>query len=405
MKPPLQEVTVPVRSDADCNAVGNWGRFSNNPFRADTMICAGAPDGRDSCQGDSGGALLVPDAERFAVAGVVSFGIGCADPRQPPGIYTEVGSEAIGSWIRSRVPQAEFDASDSTPDPDQDLTFSSSSTTPADGAPYTTFEWDLNGDGQFTDATGPSATGKLGSGLRTVALRASNGQGDVEIRRRTFDVRFRSSVSWPGPTISVNEGDAIPVNVLKAGRGSGSVLLQLAPGTATPNVDFAAGLPGLDFGEADQAKPVGIVTTEDSLIEPPETFRIDIGGTSGGLTQEGPQQLLVTIVDDDRPTKPRVVSVRAKGLTQVRATIAVPTGGPADRPHDEPRLQALLQHEDHSSRERPQREGDAEAQQARAQRPAPQAAREDVPRRVIRPGRPQRAATVRERGTFFWRRR
>lgn len=56
-------------------------------------ICAGEPDGgKDACQGDSGGPLIcrsVSNPEEHYLAGVVSFGIGCAKPRES-GVYTRV---------------------------------------------------------------------------------------------------------------------------------------------------------------------------------------------------------------------------------------------------------------------------------------------------------------------------
>lgn len=85
----LYQVSVPIMEQSTCSvaydAVLGPGSITDN------MICAGLEEGgRDSCFGDSGGPLVVPDGDDgWLQAGIVSWGIGCAQPGYP-GVYTRV---------------------------------------------------------------------------------------------------------------------------------------------------------------------------------------------------------------------------------------------------------------------------------------------------------------------------
>jgi hypothetical protein len=59
-------------------------------------VCAGdlIDGGEDSCYGDSGGPLIVPDGPEWVQVGIVSTGTDCAR-RRFPGLYTEVAAYAF----------------------------------------------------------------------------------------------------------------------------------------------------------------------------------------------------------------------------------------------------------------------------------------------------------------------
>jgi len=82
----LREVEVPIVSDGDCATAYPVGLFPG-------MVCAGdlVDGGEDSCYGDSGGPLMVPDGGDWVQVGIVSTGTDCAR-RRFPGLYTEVAS-------------------------------------------------------------------------------------------------------------------------------------------------------------------------------------------------------------------------------------------------------------------------------------------------------------------------
>ncbi|KAK3919412.1 Serine proteinase stubble [Frankliniella fusca] len=96
----LQEVSVPIVSNDICKAM--FLRAGRHEFIPDIFLCAGYDiGGQDSCQGDSGGPLQVRGKDgRYFLAGIISWGIGCAEANLP-GVCTRISK--FVPWILENV--------------------------------------------------------------------------------------------------------------------------------------------------------------------------------------------------------------------------------------------------------------------------------------------------------------
>ncbi|XP_045762875.1 vitellin-degrading protease-like isoform X2 [Maniola jurtina] len=84
----LQQAVVPKVNEEACSKA-----YAPLYTITPTMLCAGMPGGgKDACQGDSGGPLV----SNGKLAGIVSWGLGCARPHYP-GVYAKIS--ALREWI------------------------------------------------------------------------------------------------------------------------------------------------------------------------------------------------------------------------------------------------------------------------------------------------------------------
>ena len=109
-----------IVSDADCAAGSGLEQCNSNPDTlsyagkiTSQMLCASATGGKkkltalkenlagkDACQGDSGGPLTVKASDQHYLAGVVSWGYGCAADGLP-GVYAEVAK--LRTWVDATI--------------------------------------------------------------------------------------------------------------------------------------------------------------------------------------------------------------------------------------------------------------------------------------------------------------
>jgi secreted trypsin-like serine protease len=222
----LLEANVPIVSDSTCRsdyAVDGITIDSN------TMVCAG--DGiHDTCQGDSGGPLMVDDGHgAFVLVGVVSFGIGCADP-DFPGVYARIGDEPLNAWVRGRLNSVDFSQAGAAT-AGQSVSFTATA-----GPGVTDLIWDFDGDG-FVDATGPTVSHTFPTaGSRAVIVEGTDADGYPAYREHTVSVAAAPLPPPPPPA-----GDVTAPVISSASLSSGAFAVNRRGASERPVVSAKAG--------------------------------------------------------------------------------------------------------------------------------------------------------------------
>jgi hypothetical protein len=205
----LLKADVPIVADSTCATAYALHAPLVDP---NTMVCAG--DGvHDTCQGDSGGPLMVRDAAgNWVLAGITSWGEGCARPEYP-GVYTRLGAPALNAWVSAHYPRASFTvgaASSGAP-----TAFTSTSFHPEPNG-YVSFSWDFNGDGVYGERSGATADWVFAEGgPHNVGIQAISAPGESQVARQVVNVNW-SPTADAGPQRSVPEGGRVVL------RASGS---------------------------------------------------------------------------------------------------------------------------------------------------------------------------------------
>ena len=91
----LRQVSLPVVADSSCNDI-----YSNPVLPS--QFCAGYYEGKDACEGDSGGPAVVQVDGRWVHAGIVSAGVSCQLYYGWYGKYTRTSAHL--AFIRQSVP-------------------------------------------------------------------------------------------------------------------------------------------------------------------------------------------------------------------------------------------------------------------------------------------------------------
>jgi trypsin len=301
----LLRVAAPILAPGRCSAL-------EPGYDATSKICAGGALGQDSCSGDSGGPLVLAAGTGLAsLVGTVDYGSQtCGDGQ--PSVYQRITSGSVQPFLRFWTAMPRIESTSGNPIAGQPLTLQVT-----DGALFGTVDhtWDLDADGQFDDATGDAVTLPLDTSWRSVAVRATDGNGDVGKQRITI---------IPGAPPLGGVGVIVPPK----NAGEDSVLrLPLWHTGAVGTIRATFSQPGfapVTVTSATDATTLSIPIPGDRAWSPSRTGTLTLSAQNARLLTAA--SYTVRVFDDDTP-RIGLTGVKRRGAREILVPIKVPGPG------------------------------------------------------------------------------
>jgi hypothetical protein len=109
-------------------------------------------------------------------------------------------------------------------------------------------------------------------------------------------------VQFSSPTATVTEnGGSVSLTVTRTGDTSGvtTVNFETSDGTAVQKSDYTFNSGTVQFNPGDTSKTISVLIVDDVFVEGPENFKVTLSNVSGGFVISNPNQVTVTITDND----------------------------------------------------------------------------------------------------------
>ena len=220
------------------------------------------------------------------------------------GVLTDTGQQIDPATSYSRTTDVQFGDLDA--DGDLDMVTTSQLTRP-------TLIWLNDGNAVFTESASLNHPDG-GTNTNALALADINGDGDLDIIEavgNTFNTSRRPSNIWINQnpvnnvtlevdpaSIAEDAGVATVTATLSAAAGQAVTINLAIGGTATDGADFTASDTQIVIAPGGTSGSVTITAVQDAIDEADETVVVDVDSVTGA-TEQGEQQVTVTITDDD----------------------------------------------------------------------------------------------------------